>query len=153
MPRFKDDLKGHYNNDDKADRAKSDEYLKTYDAINTNAPEFLDDQAKTIFAEMIHASKENTLKSIDAPLLATFSQIYSNVINAIQNINENGLVIDGKINPYERILNKESVQLKALAVELGITPNSRARIELNRAKNHKPEDQKDPFLKVMSNNG
>ena len=46
MPRFKDDLKGHYNNDDKADRAKSDEYLKTYDAINTNAPEFLDDQAK-----------------------------------------------------------------------------------------------------------
>ena len=112
MPRFKDDLKGHYNNDDKADRAKSDEYLKTYDAINTNAPEFLDDQAKKIFAEMIHASKENTLKSIDAPLLATFSQIYSNVINAIQNINENGLVIDGKINPYERILNKIGVAYK-----------------------------------------
>lgn len=86
------------------------------------------------------------------PLLATFSQVYANVVEASEHLNSEGLVIDGKTSPYERILNKEVQQLRALAVELGFTPNTRARIELNRAKNHdKPEN--DPFLRLVKSNG
>ena len=55
-------------------------------------------------------------------------------------------------NPYERIQNEMTVQLQKLAKELGITPNSRARIEMNRAKNHE-DTSRDPFLKVVNSNG
>lgn len=152
MPRFKEDLKGAYTKEDKAERAAANEYLAQYDDIDTEPPAFLSNSAKEIFKSTIAATKEDNLKQIDMPLLATFSQVYANVVEASEHLNSEGLVIDGKTSPYERILNKEVQQLRSLAVELGFTPNTRARIELNRAKNHdKPEN--DPFLRLVKKNG
>lgn len=152
MPRYKKHLKGAYTNENKAERATANQYLSEYKGVDTEPPAFLSDSAKEIFTSTIEATKEDNLKQIDMPLLATFSQVYANVIEASEHINQDGLVIDGKASPYERILNKEVQQLRALAVELGFTPNTRAKIEINRAKNHdKPEN--DPFLKVISNHG
>ena len=101
---------------------------------------------------MIEAIKENDLKQLDLPLLATYCQIYANIIEATENIKVNGLVVKGKINPCERIISKETTQLNNLAKELGFSPNTRARIAM--AQSRKGESaKKDPFLKVMSGNG
>ncbi|NMV55524.1 phage terminase small subunit P27 family [Lactobacillus reuteri] len=152
MPRFKKEVKGAYTNENKAERATAKQYLSEYTGVNTQPPDYLSDLAKEIFKSTIQATKKDNLKQIDMPLLATFSQVYANVIEASEHINKDGLVVDGKASPYERILNKEVQQLRALAVELGFTPNTRARIEMNRAKNHdKPEN--DPFIKVLSSRG
>lgn len=150
MPKFKKHRTGDYTKENKAERATANEYLSQYKGVDTEPPVFLSNQAKAIFKSTIQATKEDNLKQIDMPLLATFSQVYSNVIDASEHLNSEGLVIDGKASPYERILNKEVQQLRALAVELGFTPNTRARIEINRAKNHdKPKN--DPFLRLVNN--
>lgn len=151
MPKFKKHLKGAYTKENKAERAQADQYLTEYKGVETEPPAFLDDSAKDIFKSMLEATKEENLKQIDLPLLASFSQVYANIIDATKHINKEGLVVDGKASPYERMFNKEVQQLRALAVELGFTPNTRARIELNRAKHDKPEN--DPFKELLSDDG
>lgn len=151
MTRFKKHLNGEYSKESKAERALANKLLTEYKGVDTEPPTFLNNSAKEIFKLTLSATKEENLKQIDLPLLATFSQVYANIVNASEHLNNEGLVVDNKINPYERILNKEVQQLRALAVELGFTPNTRARIEMNRAKNHdKPEN--DPFLGVLEDN-
>lgn len=151
MPRFKRKVKGDYTKENKAERATAEQYLAEYKGVDTNPPDYLSDSAKEIFKLVINATKEDNLKQLDMPLLTTFCQVYANVVDASKHINKEGLVIDGKASPYERILNKEVQQLRAIAVELGFTPNTRARIEMNRAKNH-DKPQNDPFLKVVDGN-
>lgn len=151
MPKFKKHLKGAYTKENKAERAQADQYLTEYKGVETEPPAFLDDSAKDIFKSMLEATKEENLKQIDLPLLASFSQVYANIIDATKHINKEGLVVDGKASPYERMFNKEVQQLRALAVELGFTPNTRARIELNRAKHDKPKN--DPFEELLKDDG
>lgn len=152
MPRYKKTVKGAYTNKDKAERAIANDLISEYQGVNTEPPTFLTDTAKIVFKEMIEAIKENDLKQLDLPLLATYCQIYANIIEATENIKANGLVVKGKINPCERIISKETTQLNNLAKELGFSPNTRARIAM--AQSRKGESaKKDPFLKVMSGNG
>lgn len=148
MPKFKKHLKGEYSKEDKAKRALADQNLTEYKGVNTTPPAFLSDLAKDIFKSTIEATKEENLKQIDLPLLATFSQTYANIIDASKHLNAEGLVVDNKINPYERILTKEIRILRSLADQLGFSPNSRARLELSLAKHDKPEN--DPFKELLS---
>lgn len=152
MASFKKDVKGAYTNEDKHKRELFKQGLDAYQDLNVKAPDWLSDLAKELFYQTVEANKKENFKQLDIPVLATFSATYANIIIANQHLQEEGLVVDGKKNPYERIQNEMTVQLQKLAKELGITPNSRARIEMNRAKNHESV-KNDPFLKVLSNHG
>lgn len=152
MASFKKEVKGAYTNEDKHKRELFKQGLDAYQDLNVKAPDWLSDLAKELFYQTVEANKKENFKQLDIPVLATFSATYANIIIANQHLQEEGLVVDGKKNPYERIQNEMTVQLQKLAKELGITPNSRARIEMNRAKNHE-NVKNDPFLKVLSNHG
>lgn len=152
MASFKREAKGAYTKEDKYKRELCKQGLDAYQSLKVKAPDWLSDLAKELFYHTVEANKKENFKQLDIPVLATFSATYANIIIANQHLQEEGLVIDGKTNPYARIENQMTVQLQKLAKELGITPNSRARIEMNRAKNHE-DTTSDPFLKVVRNNG
>lgn len=152
MASFKREVKGAYTKESKYKRKLCKQGLDAYQDLKVKAPDWLSDLATEIFYSTVEASKKENFKELDIPVLATFSATYANIIVANQHLQEEGLVVDGKKNPYERIQNEMTVQLQKLAKELGITPNSRARIEMNRAKNHE-DTSKDPFLKVVNSNG
>lgn len=151
MASFKKEVKGAYTQEDRHKRELYKQGLDTYQNLEVKAPDWLSDLAKELFYSTVEANKKENFKQLDIPVLATFCSTYANIIIANQHLQEEGLVVDGKKNPYEKIQNEQTVQLQKLAKELGITPNSRARIEMNHAKNHE-DTSKDPFLKVVNSN-
>lgn len=154
MASFKKQVKGAYTNEDKAKRVIYLKGLADFEGIDLNPPEWLSDSAKEIYRQMLAADKIENLKQIDLPTLATFCKTYANIIDAAHHIDAEGLVVDGKTNPYERIFNSQTVQLKKLADALAFTPNARARLTMAQTRSgNTPEDKKDPFLKVLNNNG
>ena len=152
MASFKKEVKGAYTKESKYKRELYKQGLDAYQNLEVKSPDWLSDLATKIFYSTVEANKKENFKQLDVPVLATFSATYANIIIANQHLQEEGLVVDGKKNPYEKIQNEQTVQLQKLAKELGITPNSRARIEMNHAKNHE-DTSKDPFLKVVNSNG
>lgn len=151
MPRYKKQVKGAYTNEEKTKRVIYLKGLAKFQGINLNPPEWLDDSAKDIYRQMLAADKAENLKQIDLPTLATFCQTYANIIDAADHIEKEGLVVDGKTNPYERIFNSQTVQLKKLADSLAFTPNARARLTMAQVRSgNTPEAEKDPFKAVVN---
>lgn len=151
MSNFKKEVKGAYTKESKYKRELYKQGLDAYQNLEVKAPDWLGELATEIFYSTVEANKKENFKQLDVPVLATFCATYANIIIANQHLQKEGLVVDGKKNLYEKIQNEQTVQLQKLAKELGITPNSRARIEMNRAKNHE-DTSKDPFLKVVNGN-
>lgn len=60
MPRFKEDLKGAYTKEAKAERAAANEYLAQYDGINTEPPAFLSNSAKKFSSQPFRRPKKTT---------------------------------------------------------------------------------------------
>ena len=150
MAKFKKTVSGHYTVQQQKERHLANDYLKQYDKIDVSAPEWLDDTAKSIFTDTIEASRESTLKQLDLPLLATYAQTYATIIEVSEKLQKQGITLkDGRVNPLFRVFNMQTKNLKELSTELGISPSARARIEYNRAKNHRNDNKPDPFLKVV----
>lgn len=150
MASFKREVKGVYTKEAMHKRELCKQGLDAYQDLKVKAPDWLSDLAKELFVSTVEAGKKENFKQLDIPMLATFCATYANIIIANHHLQDEGLVTDGKKNPYEKVQNEQTVQLQKLAKELGITPSSRARIEMNRVKNHE-DISNDPFLKVMKN--
>jgi len=150
MTILKENLKGAYTNEVKHQQGVARAELKKYKGIDEKPPKYLSEVAKKVYIETISASKKDNLKQIDRGLLATYSQTYANVIDATEHIKADGLVIEkNTTNPYTRIFNQQTALLTKLASQLGITPNARAKQEMNNAKNHESENKSDPFMEVI----
>lgn len=77
--------------------------------------------------------KARVVTAADMSIIAAYADSYSRWVEASIFVKKDGLVVSAPSgypvqNPYLNIINKSLDQMKAFAVELGLTPSSRTRI-------------------------
>jgi P27 family predicted phage terminase small subunit len=80
------------------------------------------------------------LSRIDRGVMALYCEAYAQVQEAIRHIEEEGAVIETKwglkVNPWQAVLKAARESMRRCAIEMGMTPSSRARVKAN-----KPESE------------
>ncbi|OUB07825.1 terminase [Bacillus thuringiensis serovar yunnanensis] len=109
-----------------------------------NPPEWLDSVAKKEFERIASELLElDVITNIDVNALATYCDAYSDYVGCTKIIQEEGLLVEytnkaaetNKV-PHPLLTKKKQLheQMKALAVEFGLTPSARAKIVIPSAK-------------------
>jgi len=98
---------------------------------------------------MRHYAASGVITQVDRAGLAAYCELYARIREAERCIHETGLVItDPKTqrqvpNPYVRIADRAYAEMRAYAVEFGMTPSSRSRVSAP------AEIQEDEFSKYL----
>lgn len=112
-------------------------------------PSHLSEAARQHWAEvggMLHEA--GILTALDADALAAYCELHARWVEANEKIREYGLVIKSPSgapvqSPYFKISAITFDAMKALLVEFGMTPSSRARV-----KSTKPKEVENPFAAI-----
>jgi P27 family predicted phage terminase small subunit len=133
---------------DKLDeRRKSEEQLKQFEAITVTPPKWLDDFGKKEYRRVIKLLKQLPVAKLDQTLIALYCASLSRYIQAVEDVNENGLVLieDGKSkkNPAMMLQIELGREIRSICGQLGMTIDSRMRIVAPKPK----EKQADPFAR------
>ena len=146
-------LKGHLTNEERAQRKDAETALFDYPVLDLTPPDWLHDRALTEWQRVSPYLKANTpISELDRGLLADYCRCYGIVQTCNNQISKYGLVITNKEtgikkkNPYYEIMSQAIKDMKMIATELGMTINSRAKLEMNKAKNDKPKDEFEAML-------
>lgn len=127
--------------------------LFTYPELKSDPPDWLTGSALSEWNRIVPYLKANTpVSELDRALLADYCRCYGVVQTCNNQIAKYGLVITNKEtgikkkNPYYEIMSQAIKDMKMIATELGMTINSRAKLEMNKAKNDKPKDEFEALL-------
>jgi len=95
---------------------------------------------------MLHEA--GILTAVDADALAAYCELHARWVEANEKIREDGLVIKSPSgapvqSPYFKISAITFDAMKAMLVEFGMTPSSRARV-----KSTKPKEVENPFAAI-----
>lgn len=119
--------------------------------VAPECPEWLDDDARAEWKKTVpKLVKLGVVSDVDGAVLASYCQAYARWVQAERAISRRGLVFETTAAHYRaeapevRVALKYSAMLRALAGELGLTPNSRARMTLP---GEPPEDDFGDLLK------
>jgi len=116
-------------------------------------PDALSPAAKKVWRETVELLGERgTLTKGDGPLLAIFATVSARRLEAQRELDEHGLIVDGKENPAIRIVEACERRLPRLARELGLvlTTDQRKRVEASaRAMQPKPGSAADFFPELV----
>ena len=87
--------------------------------------------------------EQGLLTRLDRTVLATYCETYGIWVEASTNVVKRGRVIPTQngypvLNPWHSIATKAALDLKAFAVEFGLTPSSRSRIAVEKAETLDP---------------
>lgn len=147
------DVKKHLTDEEKAQRKDMQQALFEYPQLKDEAPSWLKGSALNEWERIVPYLKANTpISELDRALLADYCRSYSIVQTCNNDIIKHGVVITNKEtgvkkkNPYYEIMSQSIKDMKMIAVELGMTINSRAKLEMNKAKNDKPADEFEALL-------
>lgn len=101
-----------------------------------DCPEYLSVEAKEEFRKIIPQLQQLKTSSMDAPTVAQYCTLCAICKELTQDINENGSMIDGVINPALKAYQANMKELRATASMLGLNPSSRAKLvaDLQKAK-------------------
>ena len=103
-------------------------------------PSWLDDRAKKEFRRIVKELQElDLLTNIDIDMLAAYCDAYSQYVECTKVIREEGLMVEytnkaaetNKV-PHPLLTKKKQLfdQMKAIALEFGLTPSARAKLAL-----------------------
>ena len=97
---------------------------------------------------MHHYAASGVITQVDRAALAAYCELYARAREAERALRETGLVItDDKgrqvPNPYVRIADRAYAEMRAYAVEFGMTPSSRSRVSAP------AESTEDEFTKYL----
>ncbi|MCI1633694.1 MAG: phage terminase small subunit P27 family [Liquorilactobacillus nagelii] len=147
------DIKSHLNNEEIAQRKDMETALFNYPQLKDDPPDWLKGRALTEWKRVVPYLKANTpISELDRGLLADYCRCYSIVQTCETDITKHGLVLTNKEtgikkkNPYYEIMSQAMKDMKMISVELGMTINSRAKMELNKQKQDKPKDEFEALL-------
>ncbi|AMV60124.1 Phage terminase small subunit [Pediococcus damnosus] len=87
------------------------------------------------------------VSALDRTAIEMYVRAYATYITAMNAIRKDGLVKDGRKNPYFTIAEESTKTIRAIGNDLGLTISSRQRLELNKAKTDKPSD---PFEALLN---
>jgi P27 family predicted phage terminase small subunit len=76
----------------------------------------------------------NVLTGVDGPAFRLMAEHYALAVEAVKELKEQGMTIEGREglrkNPLAQLARDNSMAFKAYAVEFGMTPSSRTRLQL-----------------------
>lgn len=123
-------------------RAENEEKLKMR-SINVRAPNWLDEVAKREFKRVAELLLEvELINEADIAHLALYCDAYSQYIGYKEEVENTGLWIDGKPNPFIIRMRDAATQVRQFASDLGLSPQARAKLAINLADG---EDDDDDF--------
>ena len=147
------DSKGHVTREQRAQHKDARKALFDYSELNEQPPKWLQGAALTEWKRIVPLLKKDTAVSdLDAGLIGAYCRAYQTVQTCEIDLKKHGLVITNpetgikKKNPYYEIQSQAFKDMKMIAAELGLSLNSRQKLELNKAKS---KDTSDPFEALL----
>lgn len=115
------------------------------------APDWLTDEQKEIWNYAITHAPPGLLKMIDASVLVVWTVARDTHQKAAQNFAKSKMLYTTKSgdpmqNPLLPVMNKQAILMMKAAGELGFTPSSRSRIEID---GYGPQQSKNPLDKYL----
>lgn len=135
-----------------ADRREMEETLFTYQELVDQPPAWLDEYAVTEWQRIVPLLKKDIpVSELDAALIASHCQAYSDIQKAAELIQEQGMMVDTadsvKANPAVKMKLDATNQMIRIDDLLGLSVYSRAKLAVKNETKKKPDD---PFAELMS---
>lgn len=135
-----------------ADRREMEESLFTYQELVDQPPAWLDEYAVTEWQRIVPLLKKDIpVSELDAALIASHCQAYSDIQKAAELIQEQGMMVDTadsvKANPAVKMKLDATNQMIRIDDLLGLSVYSRAKLAVKNETKKKPDD---PFADLMS---
>ena len=135
-----------------ADRRDMEESLFTYQELVDQPPAWLDEYAVTEWQRIVPLLKKDIpVSELDAALIASHCQAYSDIQKAAELIQEQGMMVDTadsvKANPAVKMKLDATNQMIRIDDLLGLSVYSRAKLAVKNETKKKPDD---PFADLMS---
>lgn len=133
----------------KANKEQTQNMLFEYKQLTSTPPDYLKGEALKEWRRVVPLLKKDTpIAELDRMTLANYCQTAGVVIDCQRYINEYGLFEeDGKKSPYLITQQQAMRDCKVYATCLGMTLESRAKLEYGKARNTTPDD---PFKELLS---
>ncbi|BBF73655.1 phage-related terminase small subunit [Lacticaseibacillus paracasei] len=134
------------------DRREMEETLFTYQELVEQPPAWLDDYAVTEWHRIVPLLKKDIpVSELDAALIASHCQAYSDIQKAAKLVQEQGMMVDTadsvKANPAVKMKLDATNQMIRIDDLLGLSVYSRAKLAVKNETKKKPDD---PFADLMS---
>jgi|SRR5699024_7762853 len=114
-------------------RAENEERLKMR-SVNVKAPDWLDDIAKREFERVAKLLLDvELINEADVAHLALYCDAYSQYVGYKEEVENTGLWIDDKPNPFIIRMRDAATQVRQFASDLGLSPQARAKLAINLA--------------------
>ena len=135
-----------------ADRRDMEESLFTYQELVDQPPKWLDEYAVTEWQRIVPLLKKDIpVSELDAALIASHCQAYSDIQKAAELIQEQGMMVDTadsvKANPAVKMKLDATNQMIRIDDLLGLSVYSRGKLAVKNETKKKPDD---PFADLMS---
>ena len=135
-----------------ADRREMEETLFTYQELVDQPPAWLDEYAVTEWQRIVPLLKKDIpVSELDAALIASHCQAYSDIQKAAELVQEQGMMVDTadsvKANPAVKMKLDATNQMIRIDDLLGLSVYSRAKLAVKNDTKKKPDD---PFAELMS---
>lgn len=135
-----------------ADRREMEESLFTYQELVDQPPAWLDEYAVTEWQRIVPLLKKDIpVSELDAALIASHCQAYSDIQKAAELVQEQGMMVDTadsvKANPAVKMKLDATNQMIRIDDLLGLSVYSRAKLAVKNDTKKKPDD---PFADLMS---
>lgn len=147
------DSKGHVTQEQRAQHRDARKALFDYSELQDDPPKWLQGAALTEWNRIVPLLKKDTpVSDLDAGLIGAYCRCYQTAQTCEMDLRKHGLVITNKEtgakkkNPYYEIQSQAFKDMKMIAGELGLSLNSRQKLELNKAKS---KDTSDPFEALL----
>ncbi|MEG1141201.1 MAG: phage terminase small subunit P27 family [Clostridia bacterium] len=111
---------------------KEDKFNSKLRFIDIKPPKYLNKKEKTLFKKYINIMQDlNILSVLDADILGHYV-IFANIFNELrEQLDNEGYVISGKINPILGEMRQISKTMASFQVKLGLNPTDRLRFIKN----------------------
>jgi len=125
-----------------AEKKQAEQQLFTYAELNSKPPAWLKGTARDEWERLVPLLKKDTpISELDRNTLVSYCNTSALIIDCQKEINKHGAFYDkGKKSSYLITQQQAQRDLKAFATSLGLTLESRAKLEYGKAKNTTPED-------------
>lgn len=135
-----------------ADRRDMEESLFTYQELVDQPPAWLDEYAVTEWQRIVPLLKKDIpVSELDAALIASHCQAYSDIQKAAELIQKQGMMVETtdsvKANPAVKMKLDATNQMMRIDEVLGLSVYSRAKLALKSETKKKPDD---PFAELVS---
>ena len=145
-------MRGHINQKQRAERTAIEKTLFTYQELVDQPPVWLDDYAVTEWQRIVPLLKKDIpVSELDAALIASHCQAYSDIQKAAALIQEQGMMVETtdsvKANPAVKMKLDATIQMIRIDDLLGLSVYSRAKLAVKNETKKKPDD---PFAELVS---